>query len=191
MQRQLAAGGLISWGRTGFSSRSRQTISSFQAGARGGSLYARCFSFSEDTVGCRWWTPTENFVPNKKTPNRRGAGPGVCAEVFLSGALHQFSALPSRVRHHFAGERKPSEARCGLGAGTMRSSASPIRTRELLPPDRYFQEHPEWYTDAAHRCSFRMFKPCRTALAGSSCREEPGSHGAPPQTPSCFPGPFS
>jgi len=31
-----------------------------------GSLYA-VYTFLEDVVGCRWWTPTENFIPKKPT----------------------------------------------------------------------------------------------------------------------------
>jgi hypothetical protein len=112
-----------------------------------GTLYA-VFQFLEDAVGCRWWTPRESFIPKKTT---------------LTAASQELRYVPKfSYREHFTtstryhpefattlrenGHHQKQEEDWG---GHYELIGFSHTFSELLPPERYFRDHPEWYTDAA------------------------------------------
>lgn len=108
-----------------------------------GSLYA-VYSFLEDTVGCRWWTSTESFIPRRATldvpalstvyvPKLRYReafyrdpleNPAFAARMKLNG---NFYRIPPAYGGHYE------------VLGWCHTSFA------LLPPDKYFAKHPDWY----------------------------------------------
>lgn len=110
-----------------------------------GSLYA-VYTFLEDTVGCRWWTSTESYIPRKRTlqvpaldvtyvPKLRYReafyrdpieNPRFAAKLKLNG---HFYNIPAEYGGHYS------------IIGWCHTFYS------LLPPQEYFAQHPEWYSE--------------------------------------------
>lgn len=110
-----------------------------------GTLYA-VYSFLEDTVGCRWWSGTESTIPSKKTltipamninytPKLRYReafyrdpieNPTFAAKLKLNG---HFYNIPREYGNHYK------------ILGWCHTSFA------LMPPDKYFAAHPDWYSE--------------------------------------------
>ncbi|HPG65276.1 MAG TPA: DUF4838 domain-containing protein [Candidatus Hydrogenedentes bacterium] len=109
-----------------------------------GTLYA-VYTFLEDVVGCRWWSSTEQYVPKKPTitippldvtytPKLR------CREAFYRDAFDGTFAARCKCNGHF--ERIPEEYG---GHYTILGWCHTFY--QLLPPEEYFEAHPEWYSE--------------------------------------------
>lgn len=111
-----------------------------------GTLYA-VVQFLEERAGVRWWTPGESTVPQSPT--------------LLLPALNVVYVPPFRYREHY----RTSVQRDPLFAARMRENGHSQTQGEelgghysilgwvhtfdqLLPPAKYFKDHPEWYSDA-------------------------------------------
>ncbi len=117
----------------------------FLAGGRPrGTLYA-VYTFLEDVVGCRWWTSAEQFIPSKAvleipvlntvyTPALR------YREAFYRDALNGIFAARSKCNGNHDGV--PDEYG---GHYTILGWCHTFY--QLLPPDKYFKDHPEWYSE--------------------------------------------
>lgn len=110
-----------------------------------GTLYA-VYTFLEDTVGVRWWTSSETYVPSRKTlsipelnivytPKLRyreafyrdpNENPLFAAKLKLNG---NFYDIPKDYGDHYK------------ILGWCHTSY------KLLPPDEYFAQHPDWYSE--------------------------------------------
>ena len=131
-----------------------------------GTLYA-VYTFLEDVVGCRWWTSTENFVPKKTTL----AVPEL--DVQYTPALRYREAF---YRDTFGGEtaarfklnghhhRVPAEY-----GGHYRFVGFVHSFYPLLPPEKYFEEHPEWYSELNGK---RTAERAQLCLTNDEMREE-------------------
>lgn len=122
-----------------------------------GTLYA-VYSFLEDVLGVRWWTSTEETVPNRTgfivpVQAHRYAPALRMRESFYSDAADVRFAPRLRVNGHFA--------RMGPEWGGHDGIIGFCHTfYQFLPPDQYFADHPEWYslrdgvrtTDGAQLC---------------------------------------
>lgn len=124
-----------------------------------GALYA-VYTFLEDVVGCRWWTAEESFVPKRPTlevPALDVAyAPKVrIREAFYRGALgNPFSARCKLNGHH---NQVPAEY------GGHESIIGFVHTfYPLLPPDKYFKDHPEWYSLVNGARTFHEAQLCLT-----------------------------
>lgn len=113
-----------------------------------GSLYA-VFQFLEDSAGCRWWTPTENTIPQKSTlsiatQNVTYSSPFDYREHFTYGVYADpFFATIMRENGYFQ--------RQDASWGGHHTILGWVHTfSELLPPSKYFKAHPEWYSDYAN-----------------------------------------
>jgi hypothetical protein len=108
-----------------------------------GTLYA-VYSFLEDTVGCRWWTGTESYVPTKRT--------------LTTPALN--TTYTPKLRYREAYYRDPIEqpifaARLKLNGNFYKTTPDYgghykilgwcHTSNALLPPDKYLATHPEYY----------------------------------------------
>jgi hypothetical protein len=111
-----------------------------------GTLYA-VFQFLED-ADCRWWTPTENTIPHQST--------------FDVPEQNVVYIPPFNYREHYTTEVKdPIFATIMRENGNAQNQSAEwgghytilgfVHTfSKLLPPEKYFQEHPEWYSDPAN-----------------------------------------
>ncbi len=113
-------------------------------GSPRGTLYS-VYTFLEDVVGCRWWTRTARHVPKKRTltiPSLsiRYAPPLEYREPFWFVAFDPFWAARNRANGTRAGG---DDIRGGrhVYEGFVHTFYS------LIPPDRYFGPHPEWFSE--------------------------------------------
>ena len=108
-----------------------------------GTLYA-VYAFLEDVVGCRWWTSTESFVPKRPTLvvgdlEVSYAPKLLYREAFYRDALGGPFAARLRTNGHFC--------RIAPEFGGHYEIVGWCHTfYQLLPPERYFADHPEWYS---------------------------------------------
>lgn len=118
----------------------------FLAGGRPrGTLYA-VYTLLEDAVGCRWWSsrPEDRFIPSEPTLEIADQDQVYLPklqyrEAFYRDALEGVYAARSKCNGHFA--------RIGADYGGHYSLLGWCHTfNQLLPPDKYFDEHPEWYS---------------------------------------------
>jgi uncharacterized protein DUF4838 len=108
-----------------------------------GTLYA-VYTFLEDQLGVRWWTPDCETVPNRPS--------------FSIAKLDKVYAPKLRIRepycramHNglFAARNKCNGSSNKISAefgGHQRFCMFVHTFYRLLPPEKYFQDHPEWYS---------------------------------------------
>ncbi|MBM4087563.1 MAG: DUF4838 domain-containing protein, partial [Planctomycetes bacterium] len=137
------------------------------AGGRPRGTLNAVYTFLEDVVGCRWWTSSENFIPSKPTlevldldvtytPKLR------YREAFYLGAFNGlFSARLKCNGHHHA---VPPEY-----GGHYHLLGWCHTFFQLLPPDKYFAEHPDWYSELGGKRSREHSQLC---LANEAMRKE-------------------
>ena len=110
-----------------------------------GTLYA-VYSFLEDTVGVRWWTATESYIPKKPT-----------LEIPPQNVEYAPKLIYREAYYH-------DPLRDGVFASRMKCNGHTVRVSPeyggrhhffhfvhsffpLIPPDKYFAQHPEWYSE--------------------------------------------
>jgi hypothetical protein len=139
-----------------------------------GALYA-VFEFLEKSVGVRWWTPTESTIPKKSTlqvltQNTVYTPQILTRELFMTGITRDRWRFPidpnvpeqdpmqtpgpdvrytplfvtqMKINGHYQTQ--------GPELGGHNSILGFVHTfDQLLPPEKYFKAHPEWYTDPAN-----------------------------------------
>ncbi|MEN6355886.1 MAG: DUF4838 domain-containing protein [Armatimonadota bacterium] len=110
-----------------------------------GTIYA-VYSFLEDTVGFRWWTSTESYTPSKRTLiipelNIIYSPKLISREVFYRDVIEnpQF-AVKLKINGNW--ENIPE------AYGGHQAIIGWCHTfNQLLPPDKYFAAHPDWYSE--------------------------------------------
>lgn len=122
-------------------------------GARRGTLYA-VYEFLEREVGVRWWTPTAESVPKHPTLVVRPAPtryvpPFIYRETLCGAIRPRASERPVQtplfaVRLRQNGHFAPIPADWG-GHYTLIGWCHTFE--RLLPPAKYFKDHPEWYSE--------------------------------------------
>lgn len=111
-------------------------------GGSRGTLYA-VFTFLEDHLGCRWWTSSASTIPSRPTLtipalNVRYASPLEYRYSFWTDAHDPDWA----VRNKSNGPQKLNGPEYG-GYLTHGGVHSFFR---LIPPEKYFKRHPEWFS---------------------------------------------
>lgn len=113
-----------------------------------GTLYA-VYSFLNDELGVRWWTPYESTIPQKKSialpaVDRLFVPPIAIREIY-SEAIQKDHLFAARMRiNSINGADKPN----GMELGGFHSILFFVHSfYKILPPAEYFNAHPEWYTD--------------------------------------------
>lgn len=147
-QRAMKLAADVDWAALGHDGIVMRTVGKnliLAGGRTRGTLYA-VYSFLEDIVGVRWWTGTESYVPHKTslplpalstnyTPKLRYReayyrdpieNPIFAARLKLNG--HMYSISPEYGDHYKI-------------LGWCHTSYA------LLPPDKYFAQHPDWYSE--------------------------------------------
>ena len=132
-------------------------------GSKRGTLYA-VYEFLEREVGVRWWTHTEETVPTTPTLairplDVRYKPPFFFREVYSWGIIHigttwghddsdaavqdwPKATFAARLRNNGPGTVLPAS----LG-GCLVPMGRGHTLYPFLPPDTYFKDHPEWYSE--------------------------------------------
>ena len=112
-----------------------------------GPLYA-VYTFLEDAVGIRWWTSTESTIPTKpilEVPelSLRYAPKVISRESFYRDprAGREGGIFSARLKMNGHFNLVPPEYGDHMPILFWAHSFD-----KLLPPDKYFEEHPEWYS---------------------------------------------
>ena len=139
-----------------------------------GALYA-VYSFLEDSVGVRWWTSDETFIPNRPTLQLPVLDIRYAPKLRFreSYYLDSFNALfKTRLKGNFSSRTRymldPMEMIPEAYGGNHRLIHFKGRNSayhsfyELLPPSKYFKEHPEWYSEIKGVRTHRNAQLCLT-----------------------------
>jgi hypothetical protein len=128
-------------------------------GSPRGTLYA-VYTFLEDVVGCRWWTRSAQFVPRKRSLaipplHLRYSPPLEYREPFWFVAFDPVWAARNKVNGIRAGG---DDIRGGrhVYEGFVHSFYS------LIPPEKYFDAHPDWFSEVNGKRTFENAQLCLT-----------------------------
>lgn len=111
-----------------------------------GTLYA-AFTFLEDELGCRWWSSNESTIPRRSTlsirPFIRSFVPSIkVRELTYRDSYKSPEFLASlRLNGHYNGIAEE-------WGGNISFVPDLVHTfYKLLPPEKYYAAHPEWYSE--------------------------------------------
>ena len=128
-------------------------------GSPRGTLYA-VYTFLEDVVGCRWWTRSAQFVPRKRS--------------LTIPSLHLCYVPPLEYREPFwfvafdpvwAARNKTNGIRAGgddIRGGRHVYEGFVHTFYGLIPPEEYFDAHPEWFSEINGKRTFENAQLCLT-----------------------------
>jgi hypothetical protein len=111
-----------------------------------GALYA-VYSFLEDNVGCRWWSSTESTLPKRHRLRIGRLDRTYVPPVLIRDILYRdvYKSPEFQVQMKLNGQYNAIPAEYGGHLPFIPDIAHTFF--KLLPPDRYFAEHPEWYSE--------------------------------------------
>ena len=113
-----------------------------------GTLYA-VYTFLEEHVGCRWWTPSVRTIPRKPTLSWdaidvRYVPPVEYREPYWDCAFDRDWAARNRIN----GTHMPLTAETG-GKEVIEGFVHTFFP--LIPPQKYFRDHPDWFSEIEGR----------------------------------------
>lgn len=114
----------------------------FAGHAKRGCLYA-VYSFLQDVVGVRWWTPDDTFHPKKSTlvvPDDLNVS---YAPQMISREMYHRNAQPTV----FSARMKGNGHLTPEYGGAVRIINFVHTFYRYLPPEKYFEAHPDWYSE--------------------------------------------
>ena len=122
-----------------------------------GCLYA-VYSFLQDIVGVRWWAPEETFVPKKPTLvvpddlNVSYAPQMISREMYHRKAQPQVFSARMKGNGHLTPEY----------GGAVRIVHFVHSFYKYLPPAKYFDAHPEWFSEVDGKRTHERAQLCLT-----------------------------
>jgi hypothetical protein len=131
-----------------------------------GTLYA-VYTFLEDQLGCRWWSSTDSTIPKKPTVaiekfDVRYVPPLEYRSPFWTDAFDgDWSA-----RNKANGQAHRLEARHG---GKHIYEGFVHTFFPLIPPEKYFADHPEWFSEINGK---RKHEHAQLCLTNEAMRQE-------------------
>ena len=135
---------LAGLGHDGIVMKTRGDILYLAGGRPRGTLYA-VYTFLEDVVGVRWWSSTESFIPERPTLTIPALDTVYTPKLLYREAFYRdafegvFAARCKCNGHH---DQVPPEY------GAHYSILGWCHTfYQILPPGKYFDEHPDWYSE--------------------------------------------
>lgn len=131
-----------------------------------GTLYA-VYTFLEDVVGCRWWTSTESYLPKRPTLEV-----GSLDTVYAPKLLYREAYYNDAQEGVFAARLKCNGNACRVAPeyGGHHHFVGFVHTfYPLLPPEKYFADHPEWYSEIGGKRTSEYAQLC---LTNQAMREE-------------------
>ncbi len=131
-----------------------------------GTLYA-IYTFLEDHVGCRWWSPTAGTIPSRPSLEVGGLDVRYVPPLEYRESFW-FSAFDAdwAVRNKCNGQRYPLDDARG-GKHVIEGFVHTFYG--LIPPDRYFNDHPDWFSEMEGK---RKHEHAQLCLANEEMREE-------------------
>lgn len=110
-------------------------------GAQRGTMYA-VFAFLENELGCRWYTPTVESIPERDryafTSLDHSEKPGLrVRNDFYYEAFDPIWAARNRVNGSMSYREQPGGLECYWAVHTF---------YPLVPPEEFFDSHPEYYS---------------------------------------------
>jgi len=124
--------------------------------SRRGTIYA-VYEFLEREIGVRWWTSTEGFTPSKSTLQIPELNIKYIPALPYRDILYQdmiggggTGTPPKNGRMQFAVRMKLDGSFAGISpdwGGNWNIVGWCHQFFALMPPDRYFAQHPEWYSE--------------------------------------------
>jgi hypothetical protein len=124
-----------------------------------GTLYA-VYAFLEDVVGCRWWTGTASAMPWKPS-----LSVGDVRIRFKPPLEYREPYWFVAFDHVWAARNKANGTRAGGDAlrGGRQTYAGFVHTfYGLIPPERYFARHPDWFSEIEGRRTVENAQLCLT-----------------------------
>jgi hypothetical protein len=128
-------------------------------GSARGTLYA-VYTFLEDIVGCRWWTGTASRMPWK--PSLSVANIALRFKPLLEYREPFWHVAFDPV---WAARNKANGTRAGgdaLRGGRQIYEGFVHTFYALIPPERYFASHPEWFSEIDGRRTSENAQLCLT-----------------------------
>ncbi|MDR3199766.1 MAG: DUF4838 domain-containing protein, partial [Planctomycetaceae bacterium] len=121
----------------------------------------------EDVVGVRWWTSSESFIPKKPTleipaQNIEYAPKLIYREAFYRDAFD--GVFATRMKCNGQHEKIAPEY-----GGHILFQFFVHSFYSLIPPSKYFAEHPEWYSEIGGQ---RKHEGAQLCLTNDAMREE-------------------
>jgi hypothetical protein len=131
-----------------------------------GTLYA-VYTFLEDHVGCRWWSSKASTIPVKPTLevgrlNFRYVPPLEYRETFWFDAFDGDWA----VRNKSNGNSERLDEKRG---GKHKYEGFVHTFFPLIPPEKYFEDHPEWFSEINGK---RVHERAQLCLTNEEMRAE-------------------
>lgn len=124
-----------------------------------GTLYA-VYTFLEDVVGCRWWTSTEGFVPHRPTLDVPAQNVVYIPQLrYREAFYHDAFVGPFAARLKLNGHHHAIPVEYG---GHDRFAGFVHTFYPLLPPAKYFAQHPEWYSEIGGKRTTEHAQLCLT-----------------------------
>ncbi|MDO5554410.1 MAG: DUF4838 domain-containing protein [Planctomycetia bacterium] len=124
---------------------------------RRGALYA-VYTLLEDTLGCRWWTPEETFIPKSDTIS-------IPDDVAINYAP---KVISREVYNHRAWGNIYSARNKGNGSNDV-AHGGKIEIINFvhsfyhyISPDKYFEDHPEWFSEIDGKRTYNTAQLCLT-----------------------------
>ncbi|MDR2705078.1 MAG: DUF4838 domain-containing protein [Planctomycetaceae bacterium] len=131
-----------------------------------GTLYA-VNTFLEDIVGVRWWTSTESFIPKKPTLEILEQNIQYAPKLTFRDAAYRDAldgVFATRMKCNGLLERITSEY-----GGHHRVLYFIHSFYWLIPPEKYFKNHPEWYSEIDGK---RIYDHAQLCLTNEEMRLE-------------------
>lgn len=146
-------------GTEGIVIRSKNKDLILAGGQPRGTLYA-VYTFLEDELGCRWWSSSESTIPNKPTL-KVGNIDVRYVPVLEYREPYWFDAFDSdwAVRNKSNGNRPKLDEKRG-GHHTYQGFVHTFYP--LIPPKKYFKEHPEWFSEIKGKRTYERAQLCLT-----------------------------
>lgn len=131
-----------------------------------GSLYA-VYTFLEETLGVRWWSSTEEFVPKKPTLEISPLDLSYAPKLIYRESFYKDAFEPgfaARMKCNGSHERIPDSF-----GGHHQFVYFVHSFYPLIPPGKYFEDHPEWFSEIG---GVRMHERHQLCLTNEEMRKE-------------------
>jgi hypothetical protein len=122
-----------------------------------GCLYA-VYSFLQDVVGVRWWTPSDTYIPKKPTLAVADNLDISYAPQMISREMYHRDAQPTV----FSARMKGNGALTPEYGGGVRIINFVHSFYKYLPPEKYFDAHPDWYSEIDGKRKHERAQLCLT-----------------------------
>lgn len=132
-----------------------------------GTLYA-VYTFLEEVIGVRWWTSTESYIPKVKKLKIPEVQIHHAPQLIYRDSYYKDprSSADFTAQMKLNGSTRVKHPKYGGGHSMMYGVHS---FYIILPPDKYFNEHPEWYSLIDGK---RVNERAQLCLSNEEMREE-------------------